>query len=104
LRGRNADWAEKAVREEATLTASDALKERVVELIANDVNELLAAIDGRCHNLGRVRLSTRRCVVELRRTEKVVPGHRDPNVVILLLIGMYSVIFEFMSPGPSHQA
>ena len=47
LRGRNADWAEKAVREAATLTATAALKERVVDVIAKDVDDLLAQIDGR---------------------------------------------------------
>ena len=67
--GRNADWAEKAVREAATLTASAALKEGVIDLIAGDVAELLALIDGRMVKTpaGEVRLETKgRQVVELK--------------------------------------
>ena len=47
LRGRNADWAEKAVRDAATLTATVALEERVIDVVAKDVEDLLAQIDGR---------------------------------------------------------
>lgn len=105
LRGRNADWAEKAVREASTLTASDALEERVVELIAKDVGELLTAIDGRTVTTaaGDVRLGTKAAVVV-----EVVPDWKmqvlsaisDPNIAfMLLLIGMYGILFEFMSPG-----
>ena len=47
LRGRNAEWAEKAVRDAATLTADEALKERVIEAVATSVEDLLAQIDGR---------------------------------------------------------
>ena len=47
LRGRNADWGEKAVRDAATLTASAALKEKVIDVVAKDVEDLLSQIDGR---------------------------------------------------------
>ena len=47
LRGRNADWAEKAVREAATLNARQALEQHVIELVAPDVTELLRAVNGR---------------------------------------------------------
>ena len=105
LRGRNADWAEKAVREAATLTASDALRERVIEFIADDVNELLAAIDGRTvtTTAGEIRLATKGAgIVELAPDwkMKVLSVLADPNIAfLLLLIGIYGVIFEFMSPG-----
>lgn len=105
LRGRNADWAEKAVREAATLTASAALKERVIDLIAKDVSDLLSQIDGRTVALpaGDVRLQTKgRTVVEIEldwktRLMKVIA---DPNVaLILMMIGIYGILFEFWNPG-----
>jgi membrane-bound serine protease (ClpP class) len=101
LRGRNAEWAEKAVREAASLSAEAALKEHVIDLIANDVPELLDRIDGR--TVGTAHLATKGLAV---RTYE--PGWlitllaliTDPNVaVILMLIGVYGLIFEFTSPG-----
>ena len=105
LRGRNADWAEKAVRQAATLTATDALKERVVEVIANDIGELLAAADGRLVTTaaGEMRLATKgRSILELKPDWKmqVMAAITDPNIAfLLLLIGMYGILFEFMTPG-----
>jgi membrane-bound serine protease (ClpP class) len=105
LRGRNADWAEKAVREAATLTASAALKDGVIDLIAGDVAELLARIDGRMVKTpaGEVRLETRgRQVVELKpdwKTE-IMQVISDPNVALILMtIGIYGILFEFWHPG-----
>ena len=105
LRGRNADWAEKAVREAATLTASEALKERVVEVIASDTNVLLAAVDGRVvtTSSGDVRLRTKGAsIIELGPDWKmqVMSAIADPDVAfLLLLVGIYGILFEFMSPG-----
>ncbi|HEY7548710.1 MAG TPA: nodulation protein NfeD [Hyphomicrobiaceae bacterium] len=105
LRGRNADWAEKAVREAATLTASAALKEGVIDLIANDVDDLLSRVDGRmvATPAGKVRLETKgRPVVELKPDWKAqfMSVISDPNVaLILLMIGIYGLFFEFWSPG-----
>jgi membrane-bound serine protease (ClpP class) len=105
LRGRNADWAEKAVREAATLTASAALRERVIDLIANDVSDLLAQVDGRTVKTpaGLVRLETRgRPVVELKPDWKmqIMSVISDPNVaLILMMIGIYGILFEFWNPG-----
>jgi membrane-bound serine protease (ClpP class) len=105
LRGRNADWAEKAVRDAATLTASAALKEGVIDLIAGDVAELLARIDGRVVKTpaGEVRLETRgRQVVELKpdwKTE-IMQVISDPNIALILMtIGIYGILFEFWHPG-----
>jgi membrane-bound serine protease (ClpP class) len=106
LRGRNADWAEKAVREAATLSANGALQEKVIDLIARDPVDLLRQIDGRSVEVagGKTqRLATKDDVIEA-----VDPGWisqflaviTDPNVsFILLMIGIYGLIFEFMSPG-----
>ena len=105
LRNRNADWAEKAVREAATLTATEALKKRVVEVIASDVSEMLTAIDGRSvtTTAGEVRLGTKGLSIsELKPDWKmqVMSAITDPNIAfILLLIGVYGILFEFMSPG-----
>src|SRR5262245_46704663 len=105
LRGRNADWAEKAVREAATLTASAALKERVTDLIAKDVEDLLEQIDGRkvATPSGEVVLETKgRSVVELKPDWKaqLMNVIADPNVaLILMMIGIYGILFEFWHPG-----
>ena len=105
MRGRNADWGEKAVREAATLTSSAALKERVIDVIAKDVTDLLAQIDGRTVAMasGEIRLDTKeRAVVELKPDWKmqVMSVIADPNIaLILLMIGIYGILFEFWSPG-----
>jgi membrane-bound serine protease (ClpP class) len=105
IRGRNADWGEKAVREAATLTATAALKEKVIDVIARDVDELLSIIDGRSITAasGEVRLATKgRRVVEIKPDWKmeVMSAITDPNIaLILLMIGIYGIIFEFLTPG-----
>lgn len=106
LRRRNADWAEKAVREAASLSASDALKANVIDLVARNPTELLQQIDGRPVELagGDVRqLATKGLTIErldpgwLIRFLSVIT---DPNVAfILLIVGIYGLIFEFSSPG-----
>ena len=106
LRGRNANWAEKAVREAASLSANAALQEHVVDLVARDPAELLKLVDGRAVEVaGNVtrRLATKGAVIQaidpgwISRFLAVVT---DPNVAfILLMVGVYGLIFEFMSPG-----
>src|SRR5262245_17054891 len=105
LRGRNADWGEKAVRDAATLTATAALKENVIDVIAKDVDELLSSIDGRsiATASGEVRLATKgRRVAEMKPDWKmeIMSTITDPNIaLILLMIGVYGIIFEFLTPG-----
>jgi len=105
LRGRNADWAEKAVREAATLTATAALKERVIDLIAKDVPDLMAQIDGRSVKTpgGDVSLQTKgRSIVEIKPDWKmrIMSVISDPNIaLIFLMVGIYGILFEFWSPG-----
>ncbi len=106
LRGRNAEWAEQAVRRGASLSAEEALRRRVIDLVAAGVPQLLAGIDGRTVRVagGETRtLRTRGLRVEYRP-----PGWRtrllavvtDPNVAyILMLVGIYGLLFEFASPG-----
>ncbi len=106
LRGRNADWAEKAVRDAATLSANAALQANVIEFTARDSADLLRQIDGRTVELagGKTqRLATRDAVIEaidpsgISRALAVIT---DPNIAfVLLMVGIYGLIFEFMSPG-----
>ncbi|MBR1173296.1 nodulation protein NfeD [Bradyrhizobium sp. KB893862 SZCCT0404] len=106
LRNRNADWAEKAVREAATLSANGALEAHAIELVARDQAELLRQLDGRVVEVagGRTqRLATKDAVVEAvdpGRISRFLAVITDPNVAfILLMVGIYGLIFEFMSPG-----
>src|SRR5260221_1992054 len=106
LRGRNADWAEKAVREAASLSASGALQANVIDVVARNPTELLQLIDGRTVELagGDMRhLATKGLTIErldpgwLIRLLSVIT---DPNVAfILLMVGIYGLIFEFSTPG-----
>ncbi|WP_027576498.1 nodulation protein NfeD [Bradyrhizobium sp. WSM1743] len=106
LRNRNADWAEKAVREAATLSANGALEAHAIELVARDQAELLRQVDGRVVELAGGK--TQRLVTKDAVVEAIEPGRisrflaviTDPNVAfILLMVGIYGLIFEFMSPG-----
>jgi membrane-bound serine protease (ClpP class) len=106
LRGRNADWAEKAVREAATLSANGALQAHVIEFIARDQADLLRQIDGRAVEIanGKTRrLATKDAVIESidpEWTSRFLAVITDPNVAfILLMVGIYGLIFELMSPG-----
>ncbi len=105
LRRRNAEWAERAVRSAENLAASEALAQQVVDLVASDVPDLLRQIDGREVQV----LGTR---VTLQTTglsaEDLAPSWRtrllhivtDPNVAyVLLLIGIYGLIYELANPG-----
>jgi membrane-bound serine protease (ClpP class) len=105
LRGRNGDWAEKAVREGVALTASAALKERVIDLIAKDVDDLLAQVHGRTVTTpaGDVVLETKgRPIVEIMPDwkQQIMSVIADPNIaLILMMIGIYGILLEFWHPG-----
>jgi len=105
LRGRNADWAEQAVRTAASLPAEEALKKNVIDLIAADVPELLAKLEGRTLTvLGTQRtLSTKGLTVEIVAPDwrnKLLAVITDPNIAyILMLVGIYGLFFEFANPG-----
>jgi membrane-bound serine protease (ClpP class) len=105
LRGRNIEWAEKAVREAATLTATEAVKEGVIDVAAVSIDDLLAQIDGRTVTVGGVErtLATKGggvTVIEPDWRTRALSIISDPNVAfILLMIGFYGVILEFWSPG-----
>ena len=105
LRGRNADWAEKAVRESVSVTADEALKEKVIDLVAPDLSAALRWADGRTVEVrgGKKVMGTRNATVEpLRMTtrQRTLAFLSDPNVVaLLMLIGTLGVALEFYHPG-----
>jgi membrane-bound serine protease (ClpP class) len=105
LRGRNAEWGEQAVRTGASLSASAALQQKVIDLVARDMEELVRGLDGRTVTAAgrRVTIETKGLsLVEVNpnwRT-RVLSAITNPNVaLILMLIGIYGLIFEFMNPG-----
>jgi membrane-bound serine protease (ClpP class) len=103
--GRNADWAEKAVREAATLTADDALERNVIDFIADDRAELLRLVDGHEVKIGSeiVTLATAAVVVEAYEPNwriKILSVIANPEIVLLLgLIGLYGLMYEGWNPG-----
>jgi membrane-bound serine protease (ClpP class) len=105
LRGRNAEWAGKAVREAATLTATEALKEGVIDVVAVSMEDLRAQVDGRKVTIDSVErsLATKNAavtVIEADWRTRALSIISDPNVAfILLMIGFYGIIFEFWNPG-----
>ncbi|BCG87191.1 serine protease [Mesorhizobium sp. 113-3-9] len=105
LRGRNGDWGEKAVREAASLSANAALQEHVIDFVARDTTELLQLADGRTVDVAgkKMVLATKGLPVETLEPGwfiRLLGVITDPNVaVILMLVGVYGIVFEFTSPG-----
>jgi membrane-bound serine protease (ClpP class) len=105
LRGRNAEWAERAVREAVSLSAADAEREHVIDLVAPDVEALVRAIDAREVS---VRGEVRKLALAGAKLETIAPDWRtkvlavlaNPSLaLILLLLGVYGLWFEFSNPG-----
>lgn len=105
LRGRNMEWAEQAVREAVSLSANDALRLRVVDYVASDLNDLLKQLNGKEIKVDAqaVRLQTTGAPIVSYEPDwraKLLAVITDPSIaLILMLIGIYGLIFEFMSPG-----
>jgi membrane-bound serine protease (ClpP class) len=104
-RGRNAEWAERSVRESVSATAEEALELGVVDLLADGERDLLRALDGRVVRLpsGPHAMSTAgAAVVEVRKglRFRVLDAIANPNVAfVLFLLGMYGLFFELANPG-----
>ena len=97
LRGRNADWGEKAVREAVSLPAEEALKLKVIEFVAADVPGLLKQIDKKA-NLKTAEAPI--VTVEVDWRTRILGVITNPSVAyILILLGIYALIFEFTNPG-----
>ena len=105
LRGRNAQWAERAVREAVSLSAEEAAKLKVIDLVAGDVAQLLERLDGR-----KLEIQGKERVLETSGAEianfdpdwrtKFLATITDPSIAyLLILVGIYALIFEFSNPG-----
>ena len=105
FRGRDADWAEKAVREAVSLSAESARKQKVIDTIAGSIDDLLKQVDGRSVRIGEAtaKLDTQDLVllrVEPDWRTRTLGVITNPNVaLILILVGFYGLVFEFMIPG-----
>jgi len=105
LRGRNVEWAEKAVREAVSLPAEEAIKLNVADLIATDLADLLKKVNGKTLEIqGQKRsLNTEGAVlvrVEPDWRSRLLAVITDPSIAyILMLLGIYGLLFEFYNPG-----
>ena len=104
-RGRNADWAEKAVRQSVSATADEAKRLGVIDLVASDLPTLLNAIDGRQVKVGdrTVTLATKGAAtlpLSMTALERFLYTISDPSIAFILLnLGMLGIFFELSNPG-----
>jgi membrane-bound serine protease (ClpP class) len=104
-RSRNVDWAEKAVRESVSISDSEALREHVVDLVADDVPDLLRKIDGREVTVAGERRTLRLAGAELRPfdwavRDRVLHALADPQVAFLIgFLGVLGILLELFHPG-----
>jgi len=104
-RGRNEAWARKAVTESFSVTETEAVQERIVDLLATDVKDLLAKIDGRTVELAGVRVELRTKDAEvvtmpMSKRQEFLAAITNPNIAyILMMLGTFGLIFEFTHPG-----
>jgi len=105
-RGRNAYWAEQAVRKSVSISASEAKKLAVIDLIANNVEALVLAVDGREVKMGddaKVTLATKGKTIvyhKMSPRENILDTISDPNIAyILMMIGLVGLYFELSNPG-----
>ncbi len=103
--GRNADWAEEAVRDAATLTAEEALEQNVIEFIADNRTALLNLIDGHEVSINSETVALETQDAEIERYEpnwriKILSAIASPEIVLLLgIIGLYGLMYEGWNPG-----
>ena len=104
-RGRNADWASKAVKDSIAATAQEALDLKVIDLIASDLNDLLNKLDGRTVKTaaGTLALQTQRAglhPIDMNLPELFLHTMVDPNIALILLqIGLLAIAVELYNPG-----
>ena len=105
MRGRNAEWGERAVREAVSLSADEALAQKVIDVVARDVPELIAKLDGRKVTTadGEHVLQTAGAAVTTIEPDwksRFLAVITDPGVaLILMMLGVYGLFFEFSNPG-----
>ncbi len=104
-RGRNVEWAEDAVRKSVSVTEKEALKLKIIDLVAENLNDLLASLDGRALTTARGKVVLRTKGVEVKRIDmglrdKVLKVIADPTIAyILLMLGLAGLYFELSTPG-----
>jgi membrane-bound serine protease (ClpP class) len=104
-RNRNFEWAEEAVRKSVSITGSEALEKKVIDLIAQNDQDLLSQINGRVVtvNNGSKTLNTANAameIIEMSFVERFLDMISDPNIAyILMMLGFYGLLFELYSPG-----
>ncbi len=104
-RGRNVKWAEKAVRKSVSITEGEALKLKVIDLVAPDLDSLLAKIDGRKVKIDSEKkvLATKGASINRRQMGwryRLLDIISNPTIAyILLMLGIYGIFFELYSPG-----
>jgi membrane-bound serine protease (ClpP class) len=103
--GRNAEWAEEAVRKSVSVTEKEALKKNIIDIISNDVKTLLHEIDGKevTTSTGKVKLQTAHATLfseEMGIRYQVLNFISNPSVAyMLMLLGFYGLFFELTNPG-----
>ena len=104
-KGRSEEWVEKAVRKSESITAEEALKLKVIDFVAPDVEKLLNAIDQKEIKLasGKKKISTKNAIINNKKMgtlQGILAAISDPNIsYILLLIGLAGLYFELSTPG-----
>ena len=104
-KNRNAEWAEKAVRESVSITETEALKLKVIDLISANTGALLEAVDGRIveTTMGKITVTTKGVNVQYRNMSmrhKILDVISNPNIAyVLMLLGFYGIFFELTNPG-----
>jgi membrane-bound serine protease (ClpP class) len=104
-RGRNEEWVEKAVRKSESIPAEQALRLKVIDIVAEDLNALLTQLDGREVSLVGVKhvIRTKGAILNEQKMgarQRILAALSDPNIAyILLLVGLAGLYFEFSNPG-----
>lgn len=105
MRGRNAEWAERAVREAVSLSAEEALEQKVIDYLAKDLNDLLRQLDGKTLPAAGVEVTLATAGAPLIshapdwRTRLLAVITNPSVALILMMIGVYGLFFEFSNPG-----
>jgi len=103
--GRNADWAEEAVREAVNLGAAEALEKNVIDVVSPNLRDLLQQVDGRTVRMASGEKTLATASLEIVRSQpdwrtRLLSVITDPNVAyFLMIIGFYGIIFELANPG-----
>jgi len=106
LRGRNEEWAEKAIRESANITETEALEQNVIDYIVPSVDSLLTVINGKeieMDNGSIITMETENVTIityEMTWRQRLLDTITNPNIAyILMIVGFYGILYELYSPG-----